>query len=178
MYRYIYWLCTHSTCMCCKCTRRHKHSQQPTWAAYLSFAFLILQLGHKSFPLSASAIRSMPQEQRAAGPTLEGPGADVEAGVCRALGQLSTAAGVERETPKPYQVCVSVGREEIWERFTVQWKVWLEFTTKQQWDPQCVWKTTRLRLNTFLCKHVEQLAVDSFLNIGFRKQWGDRIRIQ
>lgn len=33
------------------------------------------------------------QEQRAAGPTLEGPGADVEAGVCRALGSCLLQPG-------------------------------------------------------------------------------------
>lgn len=59
------------------------------------------------------------QEQRAAGPTLEGPRGWRGGWRPQGVGQ----PGVERETPQPYQDCASEGREEVWECFPVLLKV-------------------------------------------------------
>lgn len=101
----------------------------------VSICLFIVQLDHKSFPYLTHAA----QEQRAAGPTLEGPGADAEAGVCGALGGRLPAAAeggggntealsdllqrAERKPGSALQSCV---------------RSLLELTTKQQWASQRV----------------------------------------
>lgn len=98
----------------------HMHPDVAITLNKLSGRHLSLSLCFYSRVIKASLIGICNQihaalEQRAAGPTLEGPGADAEAGVYGCVGRppARCGGGVEGETPKPYQACFSGQRGSL-----------------------------------------------------------------